>query len=150
MNLAEVLGQEADLYEELLALLGEEEAALVAGNTRAVGECMARAETLVLRLRLLETSRETLVARLTGRRDARLSELPAAAIQGLAPVQARLEATLPRVERVNRRVSALLGRALNLFGATLDLIRDAAGLSHQYTAHGALTRMTASTIDGRA
>jgi hypothetical protein len=71
-------------------------------------------------------------------------------MQVLAPVQARLEATLPRVERVNRRVSALLGRALNLFGATLDLIRDAAGLSHQYTALGALTRTAAPTIDGRA
>jgi flagellar biosynthesis/type III secretory pathway chaperone len=149
-NLTEVLSQEADLYEDLLALLTEEEAALVAGNTRVVGECMARTETLVLKLRLLETSRETLVAQLTGRTDARLSELPAGAMQALAPVQARLEATLPRVERMNRRVSALLSRALNLFGATLDLIRDAAGLSHQYTAHGGLTRAAVPTIDGRA
>ena len=46
-------------------VLAEEEAALIAGDTRAVGDCLARTETLVLKLRLLETSRETLVAQLT-------------------------------------------------------------------------------------
>lgn len=149
-NLTDVLGHEADLYEGLLALLAEEEAALVAGNTRAVADCLARAETLVLKLRLLETSRQALVAQLTGRSDARLTELPASAAHALTPARERLERTLPRVERMNRRVSALLGRALGVFATTLDLIRDAVGLSRQYTAQGALVRASLPTIDGRA
>ena len=149
-NLTDVLSREADLYDDLLVLLTEEEAALMAGDTRAVGDCLARTETLVLKLRVLETSRETLVAQLTGRRDARLTELPTPAADVLGPVRARLDSTLPRVERMNRRVSALLGRALHLFGVTLDLIRDAAGLSRHYTAHGGLTRAPLPTIDGRA
>ena len=82
-TLADVLDREADLYEDLLGLLHEEEAALIAGNTRAVGECLARTETLVLQLRLLENSRETLVTQLTGRHDARLGELPETATGSL-------------------------------------------------------------------
>lgn len=149
-NLADVLTREADLYDDLLDLLREEEAALIAGNTRAVGECLPRTETLVLKLRLLETSRETLVARLGGRREARLRELPGSRDQALARARARLDATLPHVERMNRRVSALLERALKLFDATLELIRDAAGFSQHYTAAGAVSRTAPSMIDGRA
>ncbi len=150
LSLTEVLDREADLYENLLGLLHEEEAALIAGNARAVGDCLARTETLVLQLRLLENSRETLVTQLTGRRDARLRELPEPATGRLGLARARLEATLPRVEAMNGRVTALLHRALRLFDTTLDLIREAAGLNRQYTAGGALTRAARSVIDGRA
>jgi len=149
-SLAEVLDREADLYEDLLRLLHEEEAALIAGNTRAVGDCLARTETLVLQLRLLENSRETLVTQITGRRKARLAEVPETAAGSLGRARARLETTLPTVDVMNRRVTALLQRALRLFDTTLDLIRDAAGLNHQYTAAGALTRGAHSVIDGRA
>lgn len=149
-NLAEVLAREADLYEHLLALLAEEEAALIAGNTRAVGDCLVRSETLVLKLRLLETSRETLVAQICGRRNARLSELSGAAAGPLGQARARLETALPRVERMNRRVTALLERSLGLFDATLELIRGAAGLGRNYTATGELTGAGLPMIDGRA
>lgn len=149
-NLADVLGREADLYDDLLDLLAEEETALIAGNTRAVGECMARSETLVLRLRLLEASRQTLVAQLTGRRDTQLSELPGSGDSALGQARARLQAALPKVERMNRRVTALLERSLRLFDATLDLLRNAAGLGRQYTASGALAGSGLPMIDGRA
>jgi len=149
-SLAEVLDREADVYESLLALLHEEEAALIAGNAKAVGNCLARTETLVLQLRLLENSRETLVTQLTGRRDTRLREIPGPAAGSLGRARARLEATLPRVEAMNSRVSALLHRALRLFDTTLALIREAAGLNRQYTAGGALTGSPQSMIDGRA
>ena len=149
-TLADVLDREADLYEDLLGLLHEEEAALIAGNTRSVGECLARTETVVLQLRLLENSRETLVSKLTGRRDTRLGELPGAATDSLGRARRRLVTTLPLVDVMNRRVTALLQRALRLFDTTLDLIREAAGLDHQYTAGGALTRGTRPVIDGRA
>ncbi len=149
-ELADVLAREADLYDDLLALLEQEEAALIAGDTRAVGDCLARSETLVLNLRLLEASRQALVARLTGRPDTRLRELPEAAAGPLARARARLEATLPRVERTNRRVSALLQRSLALFDATLDLIRGAAGLNRRYTADGGLAGGAPHAIDGTA
>lgn len=149
-HLADVLGREAELYEHLLGLLAEEEAALIAGDTRAVAACLSRSETLVLELRLLETARETLVAQLTGRRDARLSEVPGADAGALGQARARLEAALPRVERMNRRVSALLARALHLFESTLELIRSAAGLGRHYTAAGTLVGSSGPTLDGRA
>jgi flagellar biosynthesis/type III secretory pathway chaperone len=136
-SLAEVLDRETDLYENLLDLLHEEEAALIAGNIRAVRECLARMETLVLQLRLLENSRETLVTRLTGRRDARLGEVPGMANGSLGRARARLETTLLIIEVMNQRVTALLHQALRLFDTTLDVIRDAAGLNHQFTAAAA-------------
>jgi flagellar biosynthesis/type III secretory pathway chaperone len=149
-NLADVLGHEADLYDELVDLLAEEETALIAGNTRAVADCMARSETLVLKLRLLETSRQTLVAQLTGDRQTRLGDLPGADDEPLGRARARLQATLPRVERMNRRVTALLERSLRLFDATLDLLRDAAGVGRHYTARGELAGAGFPMIDGRA
>jgi flagellar biosynthesis/type III secretory pathway chaperone len=148
-GLADVLAREADLYEDLLGVLEREEAALIAGDTRAVGTYLARTETLVLELRLLETSRETLVAQLTGRRKTRLSEMPAATSTALVTARARLSATLPRVERMNRRVTALLERSLKLFEATMDLVRETAGLTRHYTADGVIARTAPRTIDGR-
>jgi flagellar biosynthesis/type III secretory pathway chaperone len=149
-TLAELLVREADLYDELLTLLHDEERALIAGDTRSVGDCLARTETLVLKLRLLETSRETLVAQLAGDRRTRLADLPGADHGALATARARLEATLPTVERVNRRVTALLERSLRLFDVTLELIRGAAGLGRQYTAAGTLAPAGRAMIDGRA
>ena len=92
----------------------------------------------------------TLVSKLTGRRDTRLGELPGTATDSLGRARSRLVTTLPLVDVMNRRVTALLQRALRLFDTTLDLIREAAGLDHQYTAGGALTRGTRPVIDGRA
>jgi flagellar biosynthesis/type III secretory pathway chaperone len=149
-RLAEVLLRQADLYENLLGLLEEEEAALIAGDTRAVGECLVRSENLVLQLRLLETSREALVTQLTGRRTARLAELPDTDTGTLGRARSRLEAVLPRVERTNRRVKALLERGLKLFDVTLDLVRGAAGLGRHYTATGTLAPIAVPMIDGRA
>jgi flagellar biosynthesis/type III secretory pathway chaperone len=149
-TLADLLLREADLYDELLRLLEEEERALIAGDTRAVADCLARSETVVLTLRLLENSRETLVARLAGHGRARLAELPGADLGPLGRARARLEASLPRVERMNRRITALLERSLRLFDATLELIRGTAGLGRQYTAAGTLASVGRPTIDGRA
>lgn len=149
-RLAEVLLRQADLYETLLALLEEEEAALIAGNTRAVGECLVRSENLVLQLRLLETSREALVTQITGRPATRLAELPDTEAGALGRARGRLEAVLPRVERTNRRVKALLERGLKLFDVTLDLVRGAAGLGRHYTATGTLAPIGVPMIDGRA
>ncbi|MBI3634967.1 MAG: flagellar protein FlgN [Candidatus Rokubacteria bacterium] len=148
--LADLLGREADLYDRLLALLTEEEAALLAGDTPAVARCLTRTETLVLELRLIETSRESLVARLAGGRATRLRELPEATAVAVDNARARLELSLPRVERLNRRVKALLERSLALFATTLDLIREAAGLPRHYTAEGMLATAALPTIDGRA
>jgi flagellar biosynthesis/type III secretory pathway chaperone len=149
-RLADVLGREADVYESLLEVLQHEEAALIAGDARRVGDCMTRTESLVLELRLLETSRATLVTQLTGRADTPLRDLPGATGAPLAPARERLGATLSRVQRTSRRVTALLDRSLQLFDATLELIRDAAGLTRHYTPAGVLARVSAPTIDGRA
>jgi len=149
-GLAGVLARQADLYDDLLALLQRQEAAIIAGDTRAVGECMARTESLVLELRLLETSRETLVSQLTGRADTPLRELPGAGEGPLGAARSRLAATLPRVHGMNRRVTALLERSLRLVDATLELVREAAGLTRHYTPRGVVARSAPPTIDGRA
>ncbi len=148
--LADLLDREADLYDRLLALLTEEEGALMAGDAPAVARCLARTETLVLDLRLVEASRESLVTRLAGGRAVRLRDLPEASLDTVGRARARLEVSLPRVERLNRRVKALLERSLALFAATLELIRDAAGLPRHYTADGVVAASALPTIDGRA
>jgi hypothetical protein len=55
----------------------------------------------------------------------------------LGRARARLETTLLIIDVMNQRVTALLHQALRLFDTTLDVIRDAAGLNHQYTAAAA-------------
>jgi flagellar biosynthesis/type III secretory pathway chaperone len=147
--LAEILEQEADLYEALLAVLGEEESALLHGQAAGITACLARKEALVLQIRLAETSRQATVMRLTGRSDARLGELPAAEVEALGRARARLGDLLPRVERRNRRVEALLARAVARLRHTVELVREAAGGTPRYTPGGELVSAGRGKLDGR-
>lgn len=149
-SLAEALEREAGLYEELLALLSEEEAALVKGSGRIVAERLARKDALLAEIALAEESRQAAVKRLAGRPDVRLRDLPAARQGEVARARMRLTAVLPEVAAVGRRVDVLLDRALFRLHHTLEMIRDAAGLAPEYTAGARLVQAPMRMLDGRA
>jgi flagellar biosynthesis/type III secretory pathway chaperone len=148
-TLAEILVDQAALYEELLGVLTEEEAALIRGDSEAVAATLPRKDSLTVRIRLLEMSRQATVLRLTGRADTRLRDLPNADAGELGTARARLTAVLHRVERANRRVEALLTRALSRLRNTLELVHDALGGGRRYTATAQLVTAGARTLDGR-
>jgi flagellar biosynthesis/type III secretory pathway chaperone len=150
-KLADVLCGETALYEKLLAVLREEEQALLANDGRAVADGLARKETLILEIRLAEVSRQALVARVTGRADTRLKDLPAAlGNRDVDAARARLLSVLPEVERVNHRVAALLHRGLGRLRSALELLRDAAGIDRHYTADAREVTGVLRAVDGRA
>jgi flagellar biosynthesis/type III secretory pathway chaperone len=149
-TLASILTDEAALYEELLDVLTEEEAALARGDSGVVAASLPRKETIALKLRLLERSREATVTRMTGRAECRLRELPGADLGDLGAARRRLSAALEAVVRANDRVDALLSRALARLRATLDFLHEAAGAGRHYTADAALVAVTMPTVDGRA
>jgi flagellar biosynthesis/type III secretory pathway chaperone len=149
-TLVEVLDEEIRLYQELLALLKQEELALLAGSGQFTASSLAQKEGLILEIRLAEISRQAAVRRMTGRTDTRLSELPDANDGELGQARARLSTLLPEVEVAANRVDTLLARSLRRLNHTLDLIREAAGLGPCYTPGGALVQAAVPTLDGKA
>lgn len=149
-SLVNVLDEEATLYEALLALLAEEEQALLNGNTRGVADCLPRKETISVKIRLAELSRQATLARMTGRAEIRLGELPTATVAELGAARARLGKLLPEVDVANRRVEVLLQRALGRLHTALEMIHDAAGTSHRYDARGELLGTRGPRLQGEA
>ncbi len=149
-SLVDVLDEEAALYEALLALLAEEEQALLNGNTRAVADCVPRKETITVKIRLAELSRQATVARMTGRANARLGDLPSAAVAELGAARARLGQLLPKVDVANHRVEVLLHRSLTRLHTALEMIQDAAGTTRRYGARGELLGARGPRVQGEA
>jgi flagellar biosynthesis/type III secretory pathway chaperone len=144
-GLADILAGEAVLYERLLAVLGEEERALVVGRLGVVAACVTRKENLVLEIRLAELARQAAVARRSG-------DAPGADDSDPAVVEARerLRDVVPRVLRANRCVAALVDRSLTRLHATLEILQDTAGAGRRYRPDGALVGKLPSAVDGRA
>jgi flagellar biosynthesis/type III secretory pathway chaperone len=129
--LAEIIRNEAELYERVLRLLGEEEQALVHGRTAAVADCVTRKENLVVEIRLVEIARQTALLRL-----ARENAGPAddADDPQVAEARDRLLQVLPRVLRLNRHVAALLDRSLARLHSTLEVLHDSVDEGGRYRA----------------
>src|SRR5215471_3001332 len=144
-RVAEIIRNEAALYERLFACLGEEEDALVAGRTVAVADCVTRKENLVLEIRLAEIARQSALLRLSRERGglACLDDDPE-----IDEARSRLREILPRVLLSNRRVAALLDRALSRLQATLEILHESVGPGRRYRADGGLVGVLPSTIDG--
>lgn len=149
-GLVDILDEEAALYEQLLALLAEEEHALLNGNGPAVASCLPRKETITVKIRLAELSRQATVARITGRAEARIADLPPAAAAELGTARTRLTTLLPKVDVANRRVEVLLQRATARLYNALDMIEEAAGTNHRYGARGELLTARAPRVEGEA
>jgi len=144
-GLAEILAGEAGLYERLLAVLGEEERALVARRLSVVAECVTRKENLVLEIRLAELARQAAVARRSRAARAEDDSDPA-----VIEARQRLREVVPQVLRVNRCVAALVDRSLARLHATLEILQDTAGTGRQYRRDGGLVGQLPSAVDGRA
>jgi flagellar biosynthesis/type III secretory pathway chaperone len=146
-GLAEILAGEAVLYERLLALLAEEEGALVGGRLAVVAECVTRKENLVLEIRLAELARQTAIARVT--RDTG-SSVAWQHDDAVLEARDRLRDVLPGVVRANRRVAALIDRSLARVHATLEILHDTAGAGRSYRPDGAVVGGLPNAVDGRA
>lgn len=143
-GLGEILAGEAVLYERLLAVLAEEERALVVGRLGVVAECVTRKENLVLEIRLAELARQAAVARRSG-------DSPGADTDpDVVEARERLREVVPRVLRANRCVAALVDRSLARLHATLEILQDTTGAGRRYRPDGALVGKLPSAVDGRA
>jgi flagellar biosynthesis/type III secretory pathway chaperone len=149
-GLVDILDEETALYEELLALLAEEEQALLNGNAPAVANCLPRKETITVKIGLAELSRQATVARITGRAESPISQLPPAALVELGTARTRLARLLPEVDIANRRVEVLLHRATARLYNALDMIEEAAGANRRYGARGELLTARAPRVEGEA
>jgi flagellar biosynthesis/type III secretory pathway chaperone len=149
-GLVDILDEESALYEQLLALLAEEEQALLNGNGLAVASCLPKKETLTAKIRLAELSRQATVARIAGRAEARIADLPPTAAAELGTARTRLSTLLPQVDVANRRVEVLLQRATARLYNALDMIEEAAGTNRRYGARGELLTARAPRVEGEA
>ena len=144
-SLAEILAGEASLYERLLAVLGEEERALVGRRLHVVAGCVTRKENLVLEIRLAELARQAAVARRSPAARADDDSDPA-----VIEAREQLREVVPQVLRANRSVAALVDRSLARLHATLEILQDTAGAGRQYRRDGGLVGQLPSAVDGRA
>jgi flagellar biosynthesis/type III secretory pathway chaperone len=143
-GLSEILAGEAVLYERLLAVLAEEERALVRGRLGAVADCVTRKENLVLEIRLAELARQSALARTSSAADDPSEQAAVSA------ARERLRDVVPEVLRANRCVAALVDRSLARLHTTLEILQDTAGAGRQYRPDGGLVGQLPSAVDGRA
>lgn len=129
-DLASVLSAQLDLYDQLAVLSETERAALVSHEPEVVFDLVRRKETLLLRLRTLEESRELSCLRLARDWNLKAGELTVSEIQRRCPDAAvatqlgelrdALRKTLSRIQKQNARNSVLCHQGMDLIGDLLQ------------------------------
>jgi flagellar biosynthesis/type III secretory pathway chaperone len=130
-DLVVLLTQEAAEYRQLLALLEDEERALIHGESGRVAELTKRKETLALELKVLEEARATLMDRLAAHLAMPVESVTLTGLLDLAPVtltsslhelRDELSDLMGRLFEANRRNGFLLERSLAHVRGALALL----------------------------
>ncbi len=129
-DLASVLSAQLDLYSQLAALSDAEREALVSREPEKVFDLVRRKETLLLRLRTVEESRELSSLRLARQWGLKAGDLTLSEIQHRCPdaaLAARLgelresmRAVVKRIQEQNARNSGLCRQGMDLIGEVLQ------------------------------
>src|SRR3972149_11901211 len=104
-DLVHLLSQEADEYGKLLALLSDEERALVQGRSADVAELTKQKERLALELKVLEEARQALIRRLAGPLG-----LPTGEVTLTRLIEAVPQNRAPALRDLRGRLTELMGR----------------------------------------
>jgi len=136
-DLASVLSAQLDLYGQLAVLSETERAALVSHEPEGVFDLVRRKETLLLRLRTLDESRELSCLRLARHWNLKAGELTVSEIQRRCPDAAMaaqlgelrdaLRKILTRIQEQNARNSVICRQGMDLIGELLQASSRPAG-----------------------
>jgi flagellar biosynthesis/type III secretory pathway chaperone len=136
-DLVSVLSAQLDLYDQLVALSDAEREALVSREPEVVFDLVRRKETLLLRLRTVEESRELLCLRLARQEGTKAAELTLSEIQRRCPeavlaarlgeLRETLRETVKRIQEQNARNAGLCHQGIDLIGEVLHASGQPAG-----------------------
>jgi flagellar biosynthesis/type III secretory pathway chaperone len=130
-ELVSVLTAQLELYGQLAVLSEAEREALIARVPDQVFDLVRRKETLLLRLRTIEESRELCCLRLARTWDLKAGELTLSEIQRRCPDEAMagrlgqlreaMRTTIERIQKQNSRNAGLCHQGLELIGEVLQV-----------------------------
>lgn len=160
-DLAVVLEQEAEKYQQLLTLLRLERGLITTGNLQALAELVKQGETHVLELKVIEEARLALLGRISTEAGVPLAELT---LQGLidhvAPAYAqrfqalreRLTVLVTQLGTENEVNRALLGRGVACMQDSLSLMTTVMGSVPIYQGDGKIIAQPGSLeiLNGQA
>ena len=146
-DLSDLLGKELDLYRSLLSLLQKERRTVVDCSIEDLIQINKRKENLVLKMRILEQSRQSLLEELAEAigiptealtlsvLEERLEEPMATKLNIL---RSKLSAILQSIREANEENRVFLQHSVDFVKGSLDLIRHLTLTSPTYMASGGL------------
>lgn len=146
-DLSDLLRREFDVYRSLLSLLQQERRIVVDCSIEELIHTNKEKENLVLKIRILEESREAILERLAEKLGLPLRELTLSKLEEklgdpfvdqLRNLRSKLSAILQSIREVNEENRAFLQHSVDFVKGSLALIRYLTGSSPKYMASGAL------------
>jgi flagellar biosynthesis/type III secretory pathway chaperone len=128
-----LLEHEADLYEELLAVIEKEKQAVVATNLAELNESAKVKDNLLLKLRILDEQRQHQLRLLADDLKQPVEELNLSKLAGLvdAPhvtrlngLQSTLVTIIGKIQQANERNRALFSHSLELVRSSMNLLNN--------------------------
>jgi flagellar biosynthesis/type III secretory pathway chaperone len=154
-DLSDILGRELDIYRSLLSLLQKERRIIVDCSIEGLIRNNKEKENLVLKIRILEQSREAVLEKLANRMGLSLDGLTLSMLEKrlkepvaaqLRTLRSSLSAILQSIREVNEENQAYLQHSMDLVKGSLSLIRYLTVSTPKYIASGALD---GDRFDGR-
>jgi flagellar biosynthesis/type III secretory pathway chaperone len=146
-NLSDLLGKELDLYRSLLSLLQKERRIVVDCSIEDLVQINKKKENIVLKIRILEQSREVILEKLAETIGIPPEGLTLAALEEhlkkpfasrLRSLRSNLRAILQSIREANDENRVFLQHSVDFVRGSLDLIQHLTVASPTYMASGGL------------
>jgi flagellar biosynthesis/type III secretory pathway chaperone len=144
-QLIEVLGQEADIYEEILRISKDKTKVIIEGKVTELDNITKVEQSLIFKIRQAEDVRENLVEKLaeelnTNAPDTTISELLKHMKKGqakkLKSVREKIMSILNELKETNYLNSRLIKNSLQYIDFSINLFSDEDGGSNNYSNSG--------------
>ncbi|MBW2056217.1 MAG: flagellar protein FlgN [Deltaproteobacteria bacterium] len=146
-DLSDLLARELEIYRSLLSLLQQERRIVVDCSIPELIQATKEKENLVLKIRILEQSRQAILQDLAGRMGLSPDELTLSALEArleeplagrLRSLRSNLSAILRSIQEANEENRVFLQHSADFVRGSLALIRYLAVSSPKYAASGVL------------
>ncbi len=146
-DLCDLLHRECDTYQSLLSLLQKERKIVVDCSIEDLIQTNKEKENLVLKMRILEQSREAILEKLAESMGVSQAELTLSHLEGrvkeplaseLRTLRSNLADVLQSIREVNEGNRVFLQHSVDFVKGSLALIRHLTGSSPKYMASGDL------------